>query len=750
MKTKAMIGLYAAIVFSGTPASAEKLKKSTAPKLEEITIYARKKSEEINTTPITVTAFDRADLRKFQLSRINELEKLTPNLQFDTTSPISGSTQSAAVFIRGIGQSEFLLTNDSGVGIYVDGAYRARSLGAVLDTASIAQIEIIKGPQGMLFGKNTIGGAINILTEPPRDALSATITTRFGSDHRLDAVATADIPITPDLVTHWAFSSRQIDGYSERLLTGDKQGNEDMQSFFSKWLWRATDALNITLAIDGQDSQESSSPTSLIARNATKFDTNIDNSALSSTYNSIIGQNILLASGLDAQFDSRYLTLDPEKSFATGPNYSEVESLGGQISVDWQLAQVMLKSISAYRDLDTRFARDPDGSPITALHTRNDINHYQLSQEFQALGSAINERIEWIMGLYYFYEAGRDRVIADLYPSLFPAAGIPLSINGYYDAEQTSYAVYGQFSFELTKQLHLNIGARYTDEEKRFRSQQALADIKVLLLPSDTYTNRIDEWTPSIGMDYQWSDHAIVYFNYTEGFKSGGYVARYITPTAQPIEFSPEYVDNYEAGIKVLSADKRWHLHAAAFYADYTDIQLLVFDGIIPLTENAAKGRVRGAEASAKYHLNNHWLLSSSLGYVDADFTDVADNATVSKDSDFVNTPEWTAQLAIDYRITLAGGDQLQLTSDFSWRSAVANDAANNPLLIEGELGLWSARLAYQLVKADWELALYGKNLTDEVYIMSGASDIPTFGITEANYTRGREWGIETTYRLNP
>ena len=260
MKTKAMIGLYAAIVFSGTPASAEKLKKSTAPKLEEITIYARKKSEEINTTPITVTAFDRADLRKFQLSRINELEKLTPNLQFDTTSPISGSTQSAAVFIRGIGQSEFLLTNDSGVGIYVDGAYRARSLGAVLDTASIAQIEIIKGPQGMLFGKNTIGGAINILTEPPRDALSATITTRFGSDHRLDAVATADIPITPDLVTHWAFSSRQIDGYSERLLTGDKQGNEDMQSFFSKWLWRATDALNITLAIDGQDSQESSSP----------------------------------------------------------------------------------------------------------------------------------------------------------------------------------------------------------------------------------------------------------------------------------------------------------------------------------------------------------------------------------------------------------------------------------------------------------------------------------------------------------
>jgi iron complex outermembrane receptor protein len=742
--------LITALLYAESHAVAANHELSIPSALEEVTVYARKQAEDLSTVPLTISALNKAELQLFQVENLNELERLTPNMVFDSTSPISGSTQSAAVFVRGVGQAEFLLTNDPGVGIYVDGVYMARTLGAVLDTAAIEQIEVIKGPQGTLFGKNTIGGAINIITATPGDHLNGSIHTRLGSDNRRDVSLHIDAPISPELLTSWSFSSREIDGYTNRLLTGEEQGDENKQSFFTKWLWRVSNDLSITVSIDGQDVDESGAPNILVADSAAAADANIRNSALSSTYNVVVGQNIILPNGQDGQVDSRYLTFDSDKSNATGPNYSELDTLGGQITADWLLSEIALKSITAYRDLNSRFGRDPDGSPITAVHTQNDIDHHQYSQEFQVTGKVLNERLNWIAGLYYFHETGRDNIIADIYPSLFIPVTIPLSVSGYYDVEQSSYAAYGQLNYKLAEQWRLNIGIRYTDEEKEFTSNQVLTDINILLVPNNTFTSSIDEITPSMGVDYQWTDSAMLYASYSEGFKSGGYVARYVVPAAAPKIFEPEYVDNYELGLKISAPDRRWQLNAATFYADYTDIQLLVLEGSVPFTENAAKGRVRGIEADFKYRLNDQWLISGMLGYLDAEFTDVEANASVTEASAFVNAPEWSTQVAVDYQVMLNNGDTFQFSSDYSWRSEVANDAVNTPVLEEDDLGLWSARLSYQLAASDWEFSLYGKNLSDKAYVISGASDIPAFGVTEANYSRGREMGIAINYQFNP
>jgi iron complex outermembrane receptor protein len=720
-----------------------------AHQLEEVLVTARKVEEQASKTPVTIHSVDASAFQQFNASSIHELERMAPNVSFETTSPISGSSNSSVIYMRGVGQSEFLLTNDAGVGMYVDGVYRARSMGGVMDTAAIEQVEILKGPQGTLFGKNTIGGAINIRTRMPGEMLGGSISTRIGDDGRRDLSGLLDLPIIDgELTSLWGISTRHMDDYGVRLdktsgvPTGEEMGDEDRWSWFSKWQWQPSDELEIVFSVDGQEIREHSFSAVIVSESPAKMTSDVNASLFGSIYNAWAAANSAPI------YDGSYLTQDPHTNYATGPNFSELDELGGSFTVSWQQPWATLKSITAYRDLWSKFGRDPDASEITLIHTANQIDHYQLSQELQLNGLSLDEKLQWTAGLYYFKEVGRDHIDGDVLPDVCPDTGLCLSIDGYYDVENSSVAGYGQFTYQVAEAWRLTAGLRYSDESREFQSFQYLSDSNTPVLPDDNYELNYEEWTPHVGVDWQITEQALAYLSYSEGFKSGGFVTRYLSVQPAPASFKPEYVDNYELGLKLNDDARRWQLNLATFYADYEDIQTVTIQGAIPVTRNAADGRVRGVELDLQALLTERVSAIFQLGYLDAEYTRVDPDAAAAglqEHYQFVNTPQWSSSLGLQYQQDLSQQRQLQLSTHYHWRSEVANDAPNTPVLIEGPLGLLSARAELQIQSLS--VAAYAKNLTDEIYLVSGSSDIPAVGISEANYSRGREWGIELGYQ---
>lgn len=716
--------------------------------LEEVTVSARKWSEQVTRVPLPIDVFTAAQLDSNHFTQLDNIEQLTSNLYFDASSPVGG-TNAAAIFIRGIGQADYLLSNDPGVGLYVDGIYLGRSFGGSLDTAGVEQVEVIKGPQGTTYGRNTIGGSILVTTAQPKEVHDGYVKIALGSDQRRDYQFGVDLPLIEDtLLSTWTFSRREIDGYTDSPNDGKKQGEEDRYTLRGKLAWRLTEDFDLILSLDGQKFDETAPPLSLVANSSEDFDEDVARSFLSGIYNSTVGSFAFAPDGSDGRLDSRYLG-GKHENFSSGPNYAKLKTVGTSINASWQLPLGQLKTLSGYRNLNTEFGRDVDGTPINALSTENDVSHEQYSQELQWQGDSADKTIKWVSGLYYFYETGRDKLLAEVYPSLFSALGVPLSIAGPYKAGTRSTALYSQLGYELHTRINLTAGFRYTWEEKNFRPDMVLSDIDLPLLPSKRYEQEYSEPSTHIGIDYHHGEQQLYYVNYSKSFKSGGYVARYQQPTSSPATFDPERVENIEMGVKLWDSNNTWQLNSSAFYADYDDIQVLVFDGLIPLTENAAAGRVSGLELDGAWWLSPSLRASATVGYLFTDYSDVANETRLDGDEEFPYAPNWTASLGISYKKSLGQVGLVNAHLNYYWRGEMATDYLNTAVLQQDAVGLVNFTASWQPVASNWKIGLYGKNITDERYIIRGSSDIPTFGLSEASYSRGREVGLTLSWNYD-
>ena len=788
--------------FVAPDAAAQTAPQTASLAIDEVVVTSRKREENLQQVPISVSAFTSEGLSRRGLSNVTEISDFVPNVQIDFTSAISGASSSFAAFIRGIGQSDFAINTDPGVGLYIDGVYYARTVGSVVDLLDVERIEVLKGPQGTLFGRNTIGGAINVVTRKPGENFDFRGEVTTGRYNRLDTRGVVDIPLIRDqLYFQVAFSLKNRDGYQRRIPfqgpgAGDAvqnelinralpnvkdPGNENNDTARAKLLWNASDRVTVNFAFDYARIRENTPASTLL-----KTTTESDPSALGSLYNTcisvpqgadgfldaacgpLIGVNADAVSTNDrTPYDSRFVTGDLDTTYATGPGRSEMDSYGGALTVDWEVSDaVSLKSITAYRQLDADFGRDGDGSPLVIDQTSFRINQDQFSQEFQFSGNNLDSRLTWTAGLYYFQEHA-------LQIDFVPLGGGILNIFGPNTQRTKAYAVFGEANFALTEKLSLVAGGRWTREQKRLQlDQQNLSPFFSIILPPEAFPRpgqpnflgpaalqkaNFNNFSPRGGLNYQITEDIFSYFSYSRGFKSGGFTTRLTAPFnpdfagniaggLTDLRFNPEKAEAFEVGVKSEFLNRRLRLNLAGFWTNYNNIQIVVQRGITPANENAAKGRIRGFEAELQALATEAFRITAAFGYMDAQYTRLNPGTPLTLNSKFQNTPEATFSIAGDYTLAMANDGALDLHVDYSYRSSIFNNAENTPELRQGAINLLGASVTYRSPADNWSLSLGGRNLTNERYIVSGFNQ-PAVGFVEATFSRPREWYFRLQYR---
>ena len=775
--------------------------ESSKTSLEVIEVTAQKRSENVQEVPITISAMSAEGLKNNDISNVTEVSAYIPNVEMDATSPFAGSSSVLSAFIRGIGQNDFAFNLEPGVGLYVDGVYYARTLGAVVDTLNLERIEVLKGPQGTLFGRNTIGGALNIVTSRPSDSFGFRSEVVLGSFNRQDIRVSADLPINEDLLTQVSFSSKRKDGYQKRIpypgseqfisdvgkfntignqqSYGDEAGAENAINGRFKALYTPSDDLTVTFSADFTETNESAAPSTLVA---------VDPEAsLGSLYNTCISLDVatLDAIGLGTEcgpratvgtalaganvddnpfndrlpIDDRFITGNPDISYATGSNFSKLSAWGSALTLDYAPGDDMaLKSITAYRELESSFGVDNSGMPMVMVDTSFFMEQSQFSQELQLTGASLNDKLEWVTGLYYFNEDG------SLIDTPIFAEGL-VQVYGPNYFENEAFAVFVHMNYRFNEKWGATVGVRYTEEEKTFEGQQQELNqfgIKVgfpsalypdqndltRVFPLGVHEQTFDDTSIHLGVQYHISDDVMAFGSYSQGFKSGGWTTRLTVPepSGLPPTFEPEEADSFELGIKSRFWDGSAQLNAALFHTEYDNIQVTVNRGLSPFFENAAGGEISGLELEGQFILTEDLYLNASYGYIDAKYTELAEGTLLSKDDKFVNTPENSASIGLRYHHMTSSGAEWVFLGDWAFRSETANYSQNIPGTNQPAYSMYNASVKYIPEEGDWELALRGDNLTDERVIVTGFRNNDV-GTTQVVYNAPRTWSLTFSFR---
>jgi iron complex outermembrane recepter protein len=476
--------------------------------LAEVTVTAQKRAENIQNVPIAITAFSERELRDKGITDIHGLSRLTPNVNLDAGSPFSGSNSVLSASIRGIGQDDFAFNLDPGVGVYVDGVYYARTVGANQNLLDVERIEILKGPQGTLFGRNTIGGAISIVTRKPGDELSVQGQVTGGSFDRRDVALMADIPLAPTLLSTLTFSSESRDGYEKRIpyptTTGyvsdpvgamhssgtetfDTQGGQNEQIARAKLQWKPVDALTATLTVDWTHTNQPSTASTVLQ---TVTDPTNPNAVFGPIFNAcllgipfaptaalVCGPRNTVGTPLwQANLNpaSTRLLYGPQvtntgnidRTYANGQNFDKLDSYGSSLTVDYTLSSALtLRSITGWRRLHWASGLDADGSPIDYFELSFAEGQHQISEELQLIGDLLDSRLKLVGGLYYFNEGG---YIHDF----VTFGGGLLQVDGPNTLDTTSYAGYVHLDYKLTDHVGLTLGGRESSDRKSFTGGQ--------------------------------------------------------------------------------------------------------------------------------------------------------------------------------------------------------------------------------------------------------------------------------------
>jgi iron complex outermembrane recepter protein len=730
------------------------------PGLTDIVVTAQRRSTNLQQTPISITALTGDSLRERGANDVSGVTDSTPNVQLVTSSQASGGSNFAQLFIRGVGQTDFYITKDPAVGLYVDGVYLARAPGALLQLLDLERVEVLRGPQGTLFGKNTAGGALSIITKRPDGQMSGVAELQIGNYGRRSVAGSFDVPLVEDrLFLRATALSQHQDGYYERLQAAPidnrtADGNSlGAHSGRVSMRWAPLHNVDVTLSADG----------TLQRQTATDYQAlSINNSPPN-----IQLYNQLVLSPRGAMYSDRYVAPRPWTTYSTTPSYNNTDVWGSSGTISWDLGPVQLKSISAYRALRAAARTDADGTPFDIVASDGVvIKQHQISQELQLTGNAFAERFVWVLGLWYFQEKAEDRQSSRQLVGLFEAlenapansivppggaadlcsgdmaamclGGMGNPANARFDLSRNflrtlrgrSYAAFGQAALKVTDALSFTVGARISREEKTFTfdetrplrdNMSSFGELKV-----DPSWN---VFTPRLGAEYRFMPALMAYASYAWGFKAGGITGR---PMSRELfrAFDPERLVTYELGAKSEWLDHRLRLNVAAFYSQYRDIQITTnttdMQGMfVRLEQNAGSGTIKGFEAEATLAPIRSLNISAAIGYTDFEFTSLLPQEgppgmSITLDSQLPYTPKLTAAASASYRIDLGAAGFLTPRADFDYSSGYFVDIPNTQAIAQGRYALINARLAYAPRSLKWEAYLASTNLANAAIIGSG------------------------------
>lgn len=666
--------------------------------VDEIIVTARRRDEQLKDVPVAVSALSAVRLEETGAADITVLQQQTPNA---TVQVARGSNSTLISFVRGVGQQDPLWGFEPGVGLYVDDIYVARPQGAVLDIFDIERIEVLRGPQGTLYGRNTVGGAIKYVTSRlnPVDP-ELTLRGAYGSYNQIDLLASGSLPVTDRLRIGAAIASYDRDGFGENLNTGAEHYDKDVLAGRLSVEYQPTDNAFFRLAFDRVE----------------------DDSSPRHGHREVAGVRPG-SEVLDDVFDTRAGIGDTNSVVAEGV------SLTAQIDLNdvWTF-----KSITAYREGDTDTVIDFDNTPSNTLDIPAVYADHQFTQEFQLLFET--DRIQGVAGLYYL-----DGTAAGAFDTIIGAAGINIGTGG--SVETTSIALFTDLNLDLTDRLHLGLGLRYTQDTKTGdvfratylgteRSPLTGGTARAPLVQNTDYRNKSDfsDLSPKISLSYDLSDELTGYASYSRGFKSGGFDMRgdaSLTPNT--VEgYAPETVDSYEVGLKGSAFDGRFSFSSALFYNEYQDQQVTTQvpagASIASFVDNVGQSTIYGAELEGAVFLTDNLTANFAVGYLEAEFDEfIRFNLATGEFeniSDLVvlqNAPQFTGYFGVTWRGDLAGG-ALAVTPSVSFRDDYSQFEFPNPVLDQEAYALVDLSAVWTDPSDTWTVGVYGKNLTDEEY----------------------------------
>ncbi len=736
------------------PAMAQEAQASDGDSREIITVTARRREESILDVPISVTAVSGEQLEQTGAVDITAIQRLTPNATIEVAR---GSNSTLIAFIRGVGQQDPLWGFEPGVGLYIDDIYVARPQGAILDIFDVQSIEVLRGPQGTLYGRNTIGGAIKYVTnrlntdDPEFQARVA-----YGSYNQFDTILSGSIPLSETFAIGGALARYTRDGFGENLLTGADHYNKDILAGRLSAEWTPTDNLFVRLSYDRtEDDSNAKHGHRLLPDAAGVFPVTSD------------------------VFDTR----------GGAGDANSVETEGWSASVEWDINEAFtFKSITAYREGSTVTPIDFDALPQPDFDVPANYADDQFSQEFQLLYSG--DRLSGIVGAYYLdgnANGDFDVILSSLGLTIYQAG----------DQTKENISVYADFTYDVTDRLSVSAGARYTEDETVADVTREVwlglgsgsfdaSNTSIFLATQTGYqglTRTDDAFTPRLSATYALNDTVNVYASYSQGFKAGGFDPRArqdLDPTGLSAEgFGPEFVDSYEIGLKGSVLDNRLVGSIAYFLADYSDQQITVQQGVdsdndgvndtfVSSVFNAGESEYNGLEIEASLFLTDEFQIDWVLGVIDAEINEILSGG-VNIASNFVtqNTPELTNRFGFTYNTTVLDEHNLVVTGSASYRDGynlfnVENSGfaagtsavfpAGGPALDPDSYTLFDLSAVLTSASERWSFALHGRNLSDENYRVAAynfvtPSQLGADGAYSAFYGAPRTVTASVTFR---
>ncbi len=762
--------------------------------VDEIIVTAERREESLQTTPISIAAFSADSLAELGIEDSEQLSGLTPGLVIQRD--VIGK-----VVIRGIGAENFTIGGDPGVAINFDGAYISRSSVSIFDMFDLERVEVLRGPQGTLYGRNATGGAINFISKKPTEELEGTAALDVGDYNKVRVEGAVGGAISDKVLIRVSGMSHQRDGYTDNIFPGVGRGLDELDN---KDLWAGRLLLtfkpsdSITVDFKGDVYRDDSNPPPykytqdpVIYFGARDPGVDPDPVFLDPTNDFVVpgapfanptaGDPYTVSQGFEAEIPNT------ERSFGEAGRWDQTGLMG---TVNWELANGMtFRSITSYREMEFDWLNDGDGlADFLVTYFQNDDTDL-FTQEFQLVSDS-DGPLTWVAGLYYLDESSDSFI------------GIP--INGFSNllidgtTDTTAYAVFGQADYALTDALTLRVGARYSYEEKdvsylydRF-SDVLGPDFLIQVDDSDDWSSV----TPKVGLDYQVNDDVMVYGSITKGFKSGGF-----NLLAVQSSYDEEDVVSYEVGTKARFADGRVQLNVGAFYMDYDDLQVGRVVNLSATIENAAKANMYGAEVELQADVTENFSVSTGISWLETEYDEfntgdpgyqLGDNPVDPSDDpgppscgrllaiptpgeitpgdtayrkangypdqqislsgcELPRAPNFSGYVGARYTFALGGAGYLDLAGNFQFVGDQFFTQFNRDDVGQDSYSLYNARLTWRSNDDVWQVALYGENLGDEEYYTNSLeSGVPTAGVDPyvPQYFVGapRTWGVRALY----
>ncbi|TGD72588.1 TonB-dependent receptor [Mangrovimicrobium sediminis] len=676
--------------------------------LEEVIVTAERREASLQDTDISMTVFSAENIKEQGIQNYLDLSAMSPNVLMHEMPGKAGG----AIAIRGFKNAETISSFEPKVALYLDGVLIAKGAGSVFDVLDLERVEILRGPQGTLYGRNTVGGAVNFITKKPQfDEVSGKVSATLGDYDQQDFKGTINVPLGDSFAFKANVASLQRDGFWKNKLDNNKTlGDKDREVAHLQLRWEPSDSLDLLYSFDMTKIDEGMYPLQLVAFGP--------------------AQPGLAPYVDDGQQEERY--------FDAVGTFMKADIEGHSFTANWEINDSLsLVSITGLRKFEVDNFSDSDTSPLFILHNASGDEAETFTQEFRLVGDAFDSDLEYVLGAFYM-----DEDIKEIYG--YNGLGIfGISSNLDSTAQNEVWALFGEGTYSITDKLDLTMGLRYTAEDK----EQTRTDTTVLLSTGDAIGGVVlpdaqqdfDDVSGTIGVTYNWTHDLMTYFKVSKGYVSGGFNPR--APNTRPdlwlAGYEEETVYTYELGWKTTWLDNRLIFNGAIFYNDYSDLQVnqLTATGDNNI-DNAGDAEITGMELEFTALITDNFTVGGGYGYLDPEYKTYINEGVPEDPSDDVDlsnnhwahAPENTFNMYARYVVPDVLSGNLVFRVDYSWVDDYFLLTANGPDLVDGNTApsydTWNARIGLDEMQGPWDstisVALWGRNLSDELWYTSG------------------------------